>query len=148
MRRETRPAFTSPTGPILQVKMSPTARRARRLAAFLILGGVFLMSHQGRGIAAEALTLACKIPLGAVEGRIDHLSIDLARQHLFLVELGSGSLGVVDLQRGKLLDRIEGLKESRASAALLQTLPPSAGMVPGREREPGHVGLQGAPLRR
>jgi hypothetical protein len=46
-----------------------------------------------------------KIPLGAVQGRIDHLSVDLARQRLFVAELGNGSLGVVDLQQDKLLHR-------------------------------------------
>ena len=52
-----------------------------------------------------------KIPLGVVQGQIDHLSADLARQRLFVAELGNGSLGVVDLPQGKVLDRIDGLKE-------------------------------------
>jgi hypothetical protein len=39
-------------------------------------------------------------------------------------------------------------RRSMRDLALLQTLPPSAGMVPGQEREPGHDGLQGTPLRR
>ena len=30
---------------------------------------------------------------------------------LFVAELGNGSLGVIDLQQGKLLDRIKSLKE-------------------------------------
>jgi hypothetical protein len=48
-------------------------------------------------MAAEspALTLQTKIPLGDVRGRIDHLAIDHARQHLFVAEFGNDSLGVV-----------------------------------------------------
>ena len=37
--------------------------------------------------------------------------VDLARQRLFVAELGNGSLGVVDLAQGKVLHRIDGLKE-------------------------------------
>ena len=56
------------------------------------------------------------MPLGAVEGRIDHLAVDLARQRLFVAELGNGSLGVVDLAQGKVVHRIDGLKEPQGVA--------------------------------
>src|SRR4051812_9258669 len=59
----------------------------------------------------DALVLERKIPLGKVEGRIDHLAVDLGRHRLFVAELGNGSVGVVDLEQGKLLERIGGLKE-------------------------------------
>jgi YVTN family beta-propeller protein len=52
-----------------------------------------------------------KIPLGAVRGRIDHMAIDLARQRLFVAELGNDSVGVVDLKDRKVTRRISGLKE-------------------------------------
>src|SRR3954453_12127724 len=65
----------------------------------------------GRAASPEMLKLEAKIPLGAVRGRIDHLAVDLARQRLFVAELGNGSLGVVDLAQGKFVHRIEGLKE-------------------------------------
>ena len=61
-----------------------------------------------------------KIPFGKVEGRIDHLAVDLARHRLFVAELGNGSVGVVDLEQGKVLERIGGLKE-----------PQGVGYVPG-----------------
>src|SRR6185437_12851814 len=50
--------------------------------------------------AAEPLVLEAKIPLGAVSGRIDHFAVDLARQRLFVAELGNNSVGVVDLAAG------------------------------------------------
>jgi hypothetical protein len=58
-----------------------------------------------------ALQLEAKIPLGNVKGRIDHMAADLARQRLFIAELGNDSLGVIDLKARKLARRIGGLKE-------------------------------------
>lgn len=61
--------------------------------------------------AAEPLSIEAKIPLGKVEGRIDHFAIDLARKRLFVAELGNNSVGVVDLAERKVTKRITGLKE-------------------------------------
>lgn len=61
--------------------------------------------------AQTPLVLETKIPLGPVSGRIDHLAIDLKRQRLFVAELGSDSLGVIDLPARKVLSRIAGLNE-------------------------------------
>jgi hypothetical protein len=36
---------------------------------------------------------------GEVKGRIGHFAIDFGRQRLFVVELGNGSVGVVDLKQ-------------------------------------------------
>ncbi|MFL5331819.1 MAG: YncE family protein [Geminicoccaceae bacterium] len=76
----------------------------------LLLAAILLAPDQARA-ADGPLSLESKIPLGAVRGRIDHLAVDLARQRLFVAELGNGSLGVVDLAQGKVVHRIEGLKE-------------------------------------
>src|SRR5438445_3478561 len=62
------------------------------------------------------LVVEAKIPLGDVSGRIDHLSIDMKRQRLFVAELGNNSLGVVDLAAGKVLRRIDGLSEPQGVA--------------------------------
>ena len=59
----------------------------------------------------EPLVLEAKISLGDVRGRIDHLAIDVARQRLFVAELGNGSVGVVDLKRAVLLRTITGFRE-------------------------------------
>jgi hypothetical protein len=66
--------------------------------------------------AAQPLVLEQKIPLGEVRGRIDHLAVDLARDRLFVAELGNNSLGVVDLAAGKLLRRIGDLDEPQGVA--------------------------------
>ena len=88
------------------------------LSAALVLGTV-----PARAAPEETvmLTREAKIPLGEVRGRIDHLAVDLARQRLFVAELGNGSLGVVDLARGAVLKRIGGLAEPQGVAYLPAT---------------------------
>jgi DNA-binding beta-propeller fold protein YncE len=68
---------------------------------------------QFTGMAAESdpLQLEIKIPLGDVAGRIDHMAVDLARQRLFVAELGNNSVGVVELNGHKFIHRITGLNE-------------------------------------
>jgi hypothetical protein len=39
------------------------------------------------------LVLEAKIPLGAVEGRIDHMAFDAKRERLFVAELGNDRPG-------------------------------------------------------
>jgi len=70
----------------------------------------------------EVLTLEEKIPLGDVAGRIDHFAIDLARQHLFVAELGNNTVGVIDIGQHKVIHRLSGLKE-----------PQGVGYVPGTD---------------
>jgi DNA-binding beta-propeller fold protein YncE len=57
------------------------------------------------------LELEAKIALGDIRGRIDHLAVDLARERLYVAELGNESLGVVDLRKGRVLRTISGLHE-------------------------------------
>ena len=42
---------------------------------------------------------------------IDHLAIDLVRQRLFVAELGNDSVGIVDLKKREVIQRISGLRE-------------------------------------
>ena len=68
----------------------------------------------GKAQAADPgppLVLERTIPLPGVSGRIDHLAVDLRRERLFVAELGNGTVDVLDLAAGKVLRRIEGLKE-------------------------------------
>jgi len=60
---------------------------------------------------APPLMLERTIPLASVSGRIDHMAVDLRRGHLFVAELGNGTVDVVDLAAGKTIHRIVGLKE-------------------------------------
>jgi len=56
-----------------------------------------------------------KNPARRCSGRIDHLSIDVKRQRLFVAELGNDSLGVVDLASGK-VRTIAGFSEPQGVA--------------------------------
>ena len=64
-----------------------------------------------RGEESPSLRLEAKIPLGQVSGRIDHMAVDLARERLFVAELGNGTVGVIDLRAKRGLQRLKGFRE-------------------------------------
>jgi hypothetical protein len=68
------------------------------------------------GTATPPLILEAKIPLGQVRGRIDHLAVDVARQRLFVAELGNDTVGVLDIARHALLRTLSGLHEPQGVA--------------------------------
>src|SRR5262245_28262475 len=57
------------------------------------------------------LRLVQTIPLPNVEGRIDHLTMDLKGQRLFIAALGNNTVEVVDLRAGERTQTIRGLHE-------------------------------------
>ena len=65
---------------------------------------------------AAALLPEKPIPLPGTSGRIDHMAIDLAHGHLFIAELGNGTVDVVDPGSHKVIHRIDGLKEPQGIA--------------------------------
>src|SRR5215470_6228135 len=67
------------------------------------------------------LRLEAKIPIGNVNGRIDHMAIDLARQRLFVAELGNNTVGVIDLNGRNVIRNLEGLMEPQGVAYLPST---------------------------
>ena len=79
----------------------------------LVLAGLAVVAP-GAGFAqqdARLLVLESKVPLGTVNGRIDHLAFDVARKRVFIAELENNTLGVVDLGAAQLLHRISGLNK-------------------------------------
>jgi DNA-binding beta-propeller fold protein YncE len=74
-----------------------------------------------RGAASPTLMIESKINLGEVQGRIDHLAVDLERQRLYVAELGNDSVGVVDLKAGRVLQTLRGLKEPQGIGYEAQT---------------------------
>ena len=67
--------------------------------------------------AADApLVLEATIPLPDVEGRIDHMSVDLARGRVLIAELGNDTVDVVDLAGAQVIHRIGDLKEPQGVA--------------------------------
>jgi len=59
-----------------------------------------------------------RIAMPGVEGRLDHLAVDLAGKRLFVAALGNNTVEVLDLAAGKAIHRIQGLKEPQGLAFL------------------------------
>jgi DNA-binding beta-propeller fold protein YncE len=64
----------------------------------------------------SALRKVQTIPLPGVQGRIDHLAVDLADGRLFVAALENGTLEVVGLQSGKRVEQVGGLQEPQGVA--------------------------------
>lgn len=82
-----------------------------RRALLLLLPLLSLSSWKAGAADGPPLVLEATIPLESTGGRIDHMAVDLRRQHLFVAELGNGTLDVVDLAGRKVVARVGGLKE-------------------------------------
>jgi DNA-binding beta-propeller fold protein YncE len=61
--------------------------------------------------ASGPLTLVDTIPLPAVEGRIDHLAVDLAHGRLFVAALGNNTVEVIDLRERRVIRTLSGFDE-------------------------------------
>lgn len=77
----------------------------RILAGFLVIAGAALAQ------SSEPLRLVATVPMPNVEGRIDHMSIDVKGQRLFVAALGNNTLEVIDIKNAKQIHTITGLKE-------------------------------------
>jgi DNA-binding beta-propeller fold protein YncE len=75
-----------------------------KLLALLLLPSFLI------GQAAEPLHLVKEIPLPGVQGRIDHLSVDVQHGRLFVSVLGNNTVEIVDIQQGKRVNEVTGLK--------------------------------------
>ncbi len=71
-----------------------------------VIGSFFVLT-----LAAQPLRLETAIPLPNVNGRIDHFSVDVTGQRLFVAALGNNTVEVVDLKAGKVVHTIRGLRE-------------------------------------
>jgi DNA-binding beta-propeller fold protein YncE len=68
--------------------------------------------------AQEPLALIGSIELPHVEGRIDHLAFDSARQHLFVAALGNNTVEVLDVKAGTHLKSLTGFREPQGIAVV------------------------------
>ena len=67
------------------------------------------------------LRLVQTIPLPGVEGRVDHLAVDLADERLFVCALGNNSVEVIDLRKGERVHSINGLGSPQGVAYASET---------------------------
>jgi hypothetical protein len=95
-----------------------------RISAMMALMLALLVAQDhavAQSPAPSGLKLEAKIPLGNVSGRIDHMAVDIARQRLFVAELGNDSVGIVDLIGRKVIRTLDGMKEPQGVAYLAAT---------------------------
>lgn len=90
-------------------------RQARRLYPTLLIPLLLFVTH-AHTRPTPPLLLVQVIPLPSVEGRIDHMAVDLKGQRLFIAALGNNSLEVLDLRSGRNVYRIRGLSEPQGVA--------------------------------
>ncbi len=79
-----------------------------------LLSLLTILLYSVSGFCADTtapLKLVATIPLPGITGRIDHFTIDLSHQIAFVAALGANTVVAVDIQRGKVLGSITGLKE-------------------------------------
>lgn len=82
---------------------------SKKVLLFII---AFLGARNAAPLQSQShLTLIGSVPLPGVEGRIDHLAIDLSGKRLFVAALGNNSLEVVDLSSLSVARSIRGLSE-------------------------------------
>jgi DNA-binding beta-propeller fold protein YncE len=94
---------------------SPITAKCKLVSAIFCPFLIFLMGMaMTRNLEAEeagSLRLIQTIPLPNVEGRIDHMAVDLKGQRLFVAALGNNTVEVLDLRAGKHIHSITGLHE-------------------------------------
>ena len=73
------------------------------------------------GQSTQPLRLKETIDLPNVQGRIDHLSIDVKGERLFVAALGNNTLEVIDLKSGKRSKTISSLKEPQGIVYVPET---------------------------
>ena len=75
------------------------------IATLLLLNGLAV------GQETSALSLKTHIALPNVDGRMDHVSVDIKGQRLFASALGNNTVEVIDLQSGQRVRTLRGLAE-------------------------------------
>lgn len=73
------------------------------------------------GQSSAGLRLEKTIELSNVQGRIDHMSIDLKTGRLFVSALGNNTVEVIDINTGKRVKTIEGLQEPQGVLYVAET---------------------------
>ena len=76
-----------------------------------LLEALFVFATVATAQSNAPLRLEKTIPLPGVQGRIDHMSIDVENQRLFMAALGNNTVEVIDIAHGKRIRSIPGLHE-------------------------------------
>jgi YVTN family beta-propeller protein len=93
--------------------------RAPRLVLAVAVAAAIAVAATAR--AADPLVLETKIPLPEVDGRIDHMAVDLEHRRLFVAERGNDSVGVIDLAQRAVIQTLTHMKEPQGVAYVPRT---------------------------
>jgi hypothetical protein len=77
--------------------------------AAVLLSSAFPI-HAERG---PALRLVQTLPLPGVSGRLDHMAVDVDKRRLFVAAVANGTIEVLDLDAGKAINSIPGIKDAQ-----------------------------------
>jgi DNA-binding beta-propeller fold protein YncE len=87
----------------------------RNCMATVLFWSLFLSCGIAAAQEAPALTPKNPIPLTKVEGRMDHLGVDVKGQRLFATAFDNHTLEVIDLRTGRQVHTIPGLNEPQGA---------------------------------
>jgi hypothetical protein len=101
----------APSGQRVLVQRATEGEHPMRPCATIVLLALIILTSRAYAQEGTTLRLVQTIPLSHVEGRIDHMAVDLQGQRLFVAALGNNTLEVLDLKAGARLHTIKGLHE-------------------------------------
>jgi len=83
--------------------------------AFGLMLQALLLPCIATGQTSSVLELKARIPLAKVDGRMDHVGVDIAGQRLFAAAFDNKTLEVIDVQAGKQMQTIANLNHPQQS---------------------------------
>jgi len=81
------------------------------ISYFILCVGLLAWPGNAQSQGTEPLGLLQTIPIPSIEGRIDHLSVDIERKRIFLTALGNNTVEVISLLEVGSIKSIKGLRE-------------------------------------
>jgi len=96
---------------ITSAKLKVKSRRLRQACCIGFAGALLFnpLPTRAQKIQDNPLRLVQTIPLAGVQGRIDHLAVDLPRHRLFVCALGNNTIEVIDLEKAARVHTLTGL---------------------------------------
>src|SRR6202521_2383099 len=98
-----------------QVRTSPGEEQMKKYVMALFVLSFLVLSGAALGQDSPALAVKSPIPLTKVEGRMDHLGVDVKGQRLFATAFDNHTLEVIDLKTGRQIHTISDLNEPQGA---------------------------------
>ena len=87
-----------------------------KIMAILFLYSCISCNGQQKPFGMEHLKLEKEIALPGVNGRIDHMAVNLTNKVLYVAALGNNTVEVIDLNKGVVIRSIKGVEEPQGIA--------------------------------